>query len=235
MLDTLDAYYNQRSAALIQMMGSVIMNRVEEKFQQTQELLLQLTAGNGMPCPSLFILVEAGTTGKCLHPKEWAKNAASVKLYLYFVCSHSLRPVSDKCRIKLRYRREWMRAIAPALNLSLDLLQLAMTVFVGNELHVDFAKLKEMDEWAKELLDPAERDAIEEVSRCGGSKNDMSPNLQHLVGHSLSCVAEKAAAQNIRWQSELVPVYDYEKKEPTFVLKEYANNERYRRETNSWP
>ena len=47
-------------------------------------------------------------------------------------------------------------------------------------------------------------------------------------------MAEKAAAQNIRWQSELVPVYDYEKKEPTFVLKEYANNERYRRERDKF-
>ena len=92
--------------------------------------------------------------------------------------------------------------------------------------------MKRMDEWVKTLLDPSDQEAIEEVSRCGGSKNGMSPGVKTLVGDSLSFVAEKAAAQNIRWQSELVPVYDYEKKEPTFVMKQYANNDRYRRESD---
>ena len=230
--DIWDAYTSQRSSNLLQMMGKTLMSHTEERFQQMQDLLMQVTT-NGLLVPKLFILVEANS-GNHWHPKEWAKNAASVKLYLYFVCSHSLQPVSDKCRIKIRYRRDWMKAIAPALNLSLDLIQLTMNIFTGRELHLDFVKIKEMDEWAKELLTPSERDRMEEVSRMSPSKsrNDMSSELQVLVGDSLSRVAEKAAAQNIKWQSELVPVYDYEKKEPTFVMKKYAQDSRYQREND---
>lgn len=54
-----------------------------------------------------------------------------------------------------------------------------------------------MDEWVKTLLDLSDQEAIEEVSRCGGSKNGMSPGVKTLVGDSLSFVAEKAA-QNVR-------------------------------------
>lgn len=58
-------------------------------------------------------------------------------------------------------------------------------------------KMKRMDEWVKTLLDLSDQEAIEEVSRCGGSKNGMSPGVKTLVGDSLSFVAEKAA-QNVR-------------------------------------
>ena len=58
----------------------------------------------------------------------------------------------------------------------------------------------------------------------------MSNSLQILVGNSLSQVAEKAASSNINWQSELVPVYDTLKREPTFVLHRYASESRYQAE-----
>ena len=197
-----------------------------------QRMLVQLSAVNGLPCPKLFILLAADRDGNTARgkPVEWTKNMASVKLYLHFVCSHSLRPVSKKCRIKLRYKRDWMRAIAPALNLSLGVIKLSLSLLVGHEVPIDFTRIKEMDDWCKDILDPTDRSVLEEAS-LGGllSKEDMS-KLRLLTGNALSKVAEKAASSNVNWQSELVPVYDYEKKEPTFVMKEFECDHRYQRE-----
>ena len=87
-----------------------------------------------------------------------------------------------------------------------------------------------MDEWAKGLLDPANRDAIEEANNSGS--RSLRADLRTIAGNSLSRVAEKAASSNINWQSELVPVFDYEKKEPTFVMKKYASDSRYQSGTD---
>ena len=147
-------------------------------------------------------------------------------MYLHFVCSHSLQPVSDKSRIKVRYTHNWLKAIAPALNASLELIKISLNLSLSRETPLDLAKINEMDEWAKDLLEAEERTMIEE---CSASGSDTS--IQSLIGNSLSRVAEKAASSNINWQSELVPVFDYEKNEPTFVMSRYSSESRYQGNT----
>lgn len=169
------------------------------------------------PLSHAFIILNTGR----------AKNAASVKLYLYFVCSHSLQPVSDKCRIRLRYSRDWLKAIAPAWNVSLDVLKLSCGIALGRDCPLEIAKIKAMDEWVRDYLDDDQRTVIEEAKSSDGSD---SSTLKSLLGNSLSFVAEKAASSNVKWQSELVPVFDYEKNEPTFVMSQFASEPRYQSE-----
>lgn len=194
------------------------------QMKEFHDIQVKLSAANGLPCPRLFVLVGAHRNGMWSHPREYAKNAVSVKLYLYFVCSHSLKIVSERSRIKVRYSREWFKAIAPALNASLALISISLHVALGAEIPLGFARIQEMDEWAKGLLDAEEQSVIEEAENTSGSSD-----LRRLVGQSLNFVAEKAASSNPNWQSELVPVFDYAKNEATYVLKQYANDSRYQR------
>jgi len=152
------------------------------------------------------------------------RTLSALTLYLYFVCSHSLKIVSERSRIKVRYSREWFKAIAPALNASLALISISLHVALGAEIPLGFARIQEMDEWAKGLLDAEEQSVIEEAENTSGSSD-----LRRLVGQSLNFVAEKAASSNPNWQSELVPVFDYAKNEAAYVLKQYANDSRYQR------
>merc|ERR1712111_128438 len=105
------------------------------------------------------------------HPREWAKSSGSVKLYLYFCCSRSLERVSNKSRIKLRYSRDWLKAIAPALNMSLDVLKLGLGISFGRDCPLDYAKIKAMDEWVKDILANDDKTIIEKAkSNKGNSK-----------------------------------------------------------------
>ena len=200
-----------------------LFSKVETECQQMKDLQVQVCAGNGLPCPRLFVLLEADRQGKPIwrNPREWVKNLKSVKLYIYFECSYSYERVSDNSRIKVRYTPDWLQKIAPALNASLTLIQLSLKAYSGVSLPLNLAEIQELDEWVKELIDPDDKIAIEHAQQSGDDNA-----VKELVGRSLSFVAEKAAS-NWTWQNEMVAVYDHVKKVPTFVLSEYASLSRY--------
>ena len=66
-------YLLQRSSAdMLKNMVSTIEKNADERLRQSQELQLKLCAGNGLPCPKLFILVEADRNAKIWrNPREW--------------------------------------------------------------------------------------------------------------------------------------------------------------------
>jgi len=204
-----------------------MMPVIENRLGQLLELQVKLCAGNGLPCPKLFILKEAGETQRWRHPANWGGN----NLYLYFVCSHSGQMVTDKARITLKYSTEWLKSVAPALKASLEILKSSLDVSQirgDSSSIVDSTKVLELNEWVKQLLDDNQRQLFEESkSNTGDLSCASTSSLQTLVGNALSYVAEKAASANINWQSEMTPVLDNEKKEPTFVMHKYALDPAY--------
>ena len=198
-----------------------LTSKVESECRQVKELQTQLCAGNGLPCPRRFVLIAANRHGKLLsNPREWAKNLKSIKLYIYFVCSHSNKMVSDDARIKVRYSPDWLKKIAPALNASLTLIQISSTPCIGTNLSLDSLKIKELDEWSKDLMDPDHRILIEDARKTGHYHR-----VKELSQKSLSFIAENV--ENRTWLNEMVPVYDSKEKTPTFVLTKYACLSRY--------
>ena len=193
-----------------------------DRIDTSLKLQAQLCAGNGLRCPRLFILVEAEKPDLS-HPREWVKNQKYVKLYLYFVCSHSNEVVSEEAKIKLRCTRDWLKKIAPALNLSLGLLQIAGGI-LGKTLPDEMFKLNEMDEWVNDLLEPKAQEILSSVRSGGRALN--SSDVQELVGPARSLLAERAA-ENLTWQSELTEAYDFVKKEATFIKARFQDDGRY--------
>ena len=197
-------------------------DKTNDRIDTSLKLQAQLCAGNGLRCPRLFILVEAEKPDLS-HPREWVKNQKSVKLYLYFVCSHSNEVVSEEAKIKLRCTRDWLKKIAPALNLSLGLLQIAGGI-LGKTLPFEKCMLNEMDEWVNDLLEPKAQEILSSVRSGGRALN--SSDVQELVGPARSLLAERAA-ENLTWQSELTEAYDFEKKEATFIKARFQGDGRY--------
>ena len=66
-------YTLQRSSTdVFQNMVAAFEKNVDARFLRTQQLQMTLCAGNGLPCPRLFILLEANRNVKLWnHPKEW--------------------------------------------------------------------------------------------------------------------------------------------------------------------
>ena len=95
---------------------------------------------------------------------------------------------------------------------------MSLKASLGVESPLDFAKVKEMDEWAKTLLNPAERILMSQLNAQDGSNGC----IEELIGNSLSRVAEKAASSSVNWQDELVAVFDHKTNESTYVLRKYA-------------
>jgi len=191
----------------------IMMPVIENRLRQLSELQVKLCAGNGLPCPKMFILKEAGDTWR--HPTNWGRN----NLHLYFVCSHSGRTVTDKARITIKYSTEWLRSIAPALKASLEKIDLKIDVLPDDR--------ETFHEWVEKLMDEDQRRLFEELKSNTGDRSANTSALQTLVGNALSYVAERAAATNITWQSEMTPVLDHVTNEPTFVLNEYASDPAY--------
>jgi tetratricopeptide (TPR) repeat protein len=200
-----------------------------ESVGNTLRLQAQLCAGNGLPCPRRFILIEADHDGvhPWRNPREWLRNAKCVNLFLYFVCSHSNELVSDESRIKLRYTYEDLMKIAPAYNASLYLLQQTTAIVTGAGISLDSFKLKQMDEWSRELLDPTDRDVLDRARANGNMMKDS--DARQLIGPALSLIAEKAVEkENLSWRRELTEALDFQEKEATFIKRDYQLESRYR-------
>ncbi|EJK54581.1 hypothetical protein THAOC_25776 [Thalassiosira oceanica] len=129
------------------------------------------------------------------------------------------RTVTDKARITIKYSTEWLRSIAPALKASLEKIDLKIDVLPDDR--------ETFHEWVEQLLDDNQRRLFEELKSNTGDRSANTSALQTLVGNALSYVAERAAATNITWQSEMTPVLDHVTNEPTFVLNEYASDPAY--------
>ena len=198
-----------------------------DRVDTSLKLQTQLRSKDGNKCPRRFILIDAPTPGQpWKHPREWARNLKSTKLYIYFVCSHSNALLSDKTRIKLRYTPETLKKIAPAWNVSLWLIQQAAQAS-GIELPLDKLRIDQMDEWVRDLLEPQDRQVLDAARNANNVLQDA--NVQKLVGTAMACVAEKAS-ENIEWQNELDEAFDFEKKEATYVMPRFKTLQRY----NQW-
>jgi tetratricopeptide (TPR) repeat protein len=226
---TLVLYSLSSTVAGLKSMLHSMSSSKNESVGNTLRLQAQLCAGNGLPCPRRFILIEADHDGvhPWRNPREWLRNAKCVNLFLYFVCSHSNELVSDESRIKLRYTYEDLMKIAPAYNASLYLLQQTTAIVTGAGISLDSFKLKQMDEWSRELLDPTDRDVLDRARANGNMMKDS--DARQLIGPALSLIAEKAVEkENLSWRRELTEALDFQEKEATFIKRDYQLESRYR-------
>lgn len=206
-------------------------DEANERVDTSLRLQAQLSAGNGLPCPRRLTLVETGHdhVHPWQNPREWFRNAKSVKLHLRFVCSHGNELVSNESRIKPRHTHEDLMKIAPACNASLCLLQLSTAIVAGTETCLDPFKLKEVDEWSRELMTPNDQLALDRARENGNVIK--GGDAQQLTGPALSLIAEKVAEkEHLRWHSELAEAFDYQEREAMLIMRDYQLDPCY----NEW-
>jgi hypothetical protein len=93
--------------------------------------------------PRLFVIVPADLKNGWKHPKVWLRRHVVTKYNLYFICAQTYQIARPP--IKLVVSKTWVDKIAPALGVSLTLLQMAARKGVSINLHLGNAAAAMMD------------------------------------------------------------------------------------------
>jgi serine/threonine protein kinase len=186
-------------------------SNISAKLDSMMPVLSSLDVRLNSPIPRLFVLVPADLQNGRQHPRSWLRSKFRTKYHLFFVCAHSYEVVSPP--LKFTVSHAWVDKIAPALGVSLILLQIAGKVITGLDfqagdvgmaaLQLSSTELGEMLDTVMSILEgTADLDLLERV-RSGQELCDS--DVQKLNGDALEMVKEKAREQR-GWRVAMEPV-----------------------------
>lgn len=191
-------------------------------------LLGNLDARISSAIPRLFFMVPATRKMALRHPREYLHSRIATKYYLYFVCEHTKSPVVAAAPIKIHMTKRWVEKVAPALVVSLHLLQCGLSA-VGVPLNLDGS--------AFQLTTAAVDDMLTEVASIVdtmGTHSNLLSNLKgqrpvdgshvpELSGDVYDHMVEKATEQR-DWRQHMEPVRTASNPATLWVCKEIADD-----------
>ena len=170
------------------------------KIDQVNHLLTYVGAGQLVRCPRHFLLVEAETKNGFRHPRSWLRSKARSKFRLYPVCAHSFRVVDPP--VKITVTRDWVDAIAPALMLSISLIQFAGQQVTGLEFDLSLDNLMGMHDELKHCLSSSDVEVLDRARRGLAGAGE----IQKVTGAAYTMITERMHDTKNKFLDHMSPV-----------------------------